>query len=157
MALVRRALLGVLALPSLARAGGPPVLEVTGAVAPPAPRRLDLEALEALGREDLVTRTPWTQGPQRFGGVPLARLLAAVEARGDRLRAVALNDYAVTMPVAEAVADGAFLATRLDGTPMPVRHRGPVWIVFPWSARPALETAVVRQRAIWQLARIDIG
>jgi hypothetical protein len=38
-----------------------------------------------------------------------------------------------------------------------VRNRGPVWIVFPWSARPALETALVRQRAIWQLARIEIG
>jgi hypothetical protein len=70
---------------------------------------------------------------------------------------VALNDYAVSMPVAAMVADGAFLATRRNGAPLPVRERGPFWIVFPWSQRPALDTALHRQRSVWQLQRMELG
>lgn len=156
MAIPRRALLDV-ALPCAAEAATPPALDIGGAIAPPAPRRLDIAAIEALGAEDLVTRTPWTEGPQAFRGVRLVRLLEAVGAHGGSLRAVALNDYAVSMPVAAMVADGAFLATRRNGAPLPVRERGPFWIVFPWSQRPALDTAVHRQRSVWQLQRMELG
>ena len=157
MTLHRRALLAGLALPCAARATDGPSLEVTGAITPPGPRRLTLAEMEALGASELVTTTPWTEGPQRFTGVPLQRLIAAIGARGTSLRAVALNDYAVTMPIAETVAQGAFLATRLNGAPLPVRTRGPFWMVFPWLSRPELETAVVRQRSIWQIARLEVA
>jgi hypothetical protein len=151
MAIARRSLLTALSLPVAARADDDPVLEVRGSIAPPVPRRLTLSQLEAIGRVELVTRTPWTVGLQRFSGLPLDRLLEAVGAQGQSLRAVALNDYAVTMPVAEAVDAGAFLATHQDGAPMPVRLRGPVWIIFPWSQRADLDTATNRQRSIWQV------
>lgn len=157
MVISRRILLAVPALPLAAAAAEDPTLEVSGAIAPPAPRRLTLSQLDALGRVDLATRTPWTQGTQHFSGLPLRRLLEAVGARGDMLRAVALNDYAVQMPVAALLASDGFLATHLDGTPIPVRQRGPFWIVFPWSQRPELETPDHRQRSVWQLQRIEIA
>jgi hypothetical protein len=68
---------------------------------------------------------------------------------------VALNDYAATIPLPAALDAEAFLATRQDGNPMPVRSRGPFWIIFPWSRRPDLDTARVRQWSVWQLARIE--
>ena len=153
----RRILLAMPALPLAAAAAEDPTLELAGAIAPPAPRRLTLSQLDALGRVDLATRTPWTVGPQHFAGLPLRRLLDAVGAQGRMLRAVALNDYAVDAPVAELLASDAFLATHLDGTPIPVRRRGPFWMVFPWSQRPELETPIHRQRSVWQLQRIDIA
>ena len=159
MALPRRSLLATLGAPGIAvaAAAGEPVLEVEGAIRPPSPRHLTLSQIDAIGRVELPTRTPWTVGPQRFGRVPLRRLLDTLGAQGTMLRAVALNDYAVSMPIAEAVASDAFIATQQDDAPIPVRLRGPFWIVFPWSQRPELDTAEHRRRAVWQLHRIDIA
>ena len=89
--------------------------------------------------------------------MPLGRLLAALGAQGTVLRAVALNDYALTMPVAAMEEDGAFLATRRDGVALAVRERGPFWIVFPWSSRPDLDTALHRQRSVWQVHRLEVS
>jgi len=157
MALARRSLLASLATPGVAAATADPALEVQGAIAPPSPRRLGLDALDAIASLPLTTRTPWTQGLQHFSGVPLRLLLDTLGAQGTTLRAVALNDYVASMPIAEAVASDAFLATRRDGAPIPVRLRGPCWIVFPWSQRPELETPENRRRAVWQLQHIEIA
>jgi len=160
MGMRRRALLGAgtfAILPALgaAQAPGRPILSVTGRIAGQA-RHFDLPALEALGRTDLSTRTSWTgTAMQHFAGVPLSRLLAEVGANGSLLRAAALNDYAVDVPVEDA-ARGAFLATRQDGEPLRVRDRGPVWLIYPWSERPELDVATFRERSIWQLRRIDV-
>ena len=156
MALSRRVLLASSLLPGTAVSASL-APEVTGAINTPTPRRLHLADLDALGTDELVTQTPWTHGTQRFGGLLLRRLLDAVGAHGGTLRAVALNDYAVTMPIAATILDGGFLATRQNGAPLPVRERGPFWIVFPWSQRPELDTAQHRQRAIWQLRRIEVS
>lgn len=160
---------GLILLPALAAA--PPVLAGTA----PAPRtrpilqvggrigmgegtQFDLAGLEALGRADLVTRTAWTgNAPRRFAGIPLARLLDHVGAQGQVLRAVALNDYAITAPVAELRQHGAFLATREEDEPLRIRDRGPVWMIFPWSQRPELDVALVRERSIWQLRAITLA
>jgi hypothetical protein len=133
------------------------ILRVTGRIAD-AERSFDLPALEALGLEVLRTRTAWT-GPEtlHFSGVPLDRLLRAVGAQGDRLRATALNDYAVNVPREDADRNGAFLATRQDGAPLRVRDRGPIWLIYPWSDRADLDLAVYRDRAIWQLRQIDVS
>lgn len=157
MAIARRSLFATLATPCIAAAADSPALEVQGAIAPPSPRLLDLAALDAIASVPLTTRTPWTQGPQYFSGVPMGQLLAALGAQGSMLRAIGLNDYAVAMPVDAVIASDGFLATRQDGAPIPVRLRGPFWIIFPWSQRPDLDTADHRQRAVWQLQRIEIG
>ncbi|WP_137180232.1 molybdopterin-dependent oxidoreductase [Roseomonas sp. AR75] len=137
---------------------GREILRVTGRIAAPDGARFDLAALEALGRADLVTRTVWTgTTPQSFAGVRLETLLAHVGAQGGTLRLVALNDYAVTAPLAELVQQGAFLATRQDDQPLRIRDRGPVWMIFPWSQRPELDVPTVRERAIWQLRTITIS
>jgi hypothetical protein len=160
----RRALAAALVLSAWPRhdaaAQGRAVLRVTGKLAGVGGREaaFDLPGLEALGTVQLVTRTAWTgEALQRFSGVPLARVLEAVQAEGDSLRAVALNDYAVTLPMEDATRHGAVLATRHDGVPMRVRDRGPIWLLYPWTERPELDTPVFRERAIWQLALIHVG
>lgn len=163
MALDRRVFLAAFGLPAVAQAQAQaqaqaePAVEVAGAIAAPNPRRLRRSEIEALGLRELVTTTPWTRGPQHFSGVPLATLLDHVGTHGDSLRAVALNDYAVTIPRGLAVSAQAFIATRVDGQPLGVRERGPFWIVFPWTQQPDLDTAIIRQWAIWQVARIEVA
>lgn len=135
------------------------ILTVTGAIGEGGrggPVSLTLDELERLGTAELETETPFTQGTLRFTGVPLRRLLDAMGARGETIRATALNDYAVDIPLEDATRHDVLLATRLDGKPMPVRDKGPIWVVYPWSQRPGLKDPRFGSRSIWQLRSLEI-
>lgn len=155
----RRALLAaplILSGPALAQGTAPrarPILDVSGQVA--APQRLDLAALDALPQGGFATRTPWFDGARRFTGVSGAALVAAFGARGTEAVATALNDYSVTIPLADFTAAGLILATRLDGEPLSVREKGPVWVVYPFDAEARLRSEVFYSRSIWQLRRLE--
>ncbi len=118
--------------------------------------RLDREMLHAIGSQTITTATIWTDGQQRFTGLPIARLLDAVDARGETLVARAINDYAMRVPVDELIRDGAFLAFERNGRPMTVRDKGPLWIIYPWDENPDLRTEAIYARSIWQLEHIRI-
>ena len=153
------ALAGLLSVASLhpARAQAAPVVLTVSGGAAPAPRDFTLAEFEALGLREMSTATPWTQGLQNFSGVPLELLLRAMGGEGvARIRAEALNRYAVEVPASDGARLGAFLATRVDGQPMRVRDRGPVWLIYPWTARPELDRPELHERAIWQLRRIEL-
>lgn len=153
VAMALAVVLAAAGLPVSAQADRPGtlVLAVDGAVA----ERLSRAELEALPQAEIVTRTPWTDGRVRFTGVPLAALVERVGANGDTLRARALNDYAVTIPLADAARHGVLVATRMDGAAMPVRRFGPYWIVYPLSAKPEIATAQTQAKMIWQLSRLE--
>ncbi|GGX56735.1 molybdopterin-dependent oxidoreductase [Saccharospirillum salsuginis] len=112
-------------------------------------------SLLELGRDRLETETPWTDGPQSFGGVPLERVLAVAGIESGRVAAEALNGYSVDIPVQAVVEAGAFLASHLDGEPMRVKDKGPYWIVFPWSSNADLDNRDVHAWSIWQLQRLQ--
>lgn len=139
-------------------AAAPVVLRVGGLIdlPPHGEAGFTLAALEALGMRRLRTTTPWTRGVQEFGGVTLASLMQAVRPRGARLRLEAINLFRAELPLEDAWQRGAFLATRQDGAPMRIRDRGPVWLIYPWSARPELDISTYHERAVWQLRRIEV-
>jgi hypothetical protein len=116
----------------------------------------DLQMLEAMPRVTIVTSTPWTEGAATFEGVPLKDLLASVAASGANLSAVALNDYAAPLPVSDADS-GAIVAYKIDGRYMPVRGKGPLWIMYPFDERPQLKTEAVYSRCAWQLRRLTVS
>lgn len=136
---------------------GPVLLTVKGRIAVTnggGAARLDRARLHALGTAELRTATPWTEGVGTFVGVPGKRLLEALGATGTMLRAVALNDYEVDIPVSDLIDYPVLLALDLAGKPLSVRERGPVWVVYPWTAYPMLDDRVHRQRSVWQLSEI---
>jgi hypothetical protein len=143
----------------LATPEGKVLLEITGAIErtnTASGAVFDLTMLSSLGVQELRTETAWTEGEQRFEGVPLRRVLDAVGARGDRLRAVALNHYESTIALDDPRAAHAFLAFRCNGSPMRVRDKGPLWIVFPWSEHPELMDDTVRTWSVWQLTGLEV-
>lgn len=143
----------------LASPAGKPVLTVTGAIGirnTPEAAVFDLVMLQALPRASFTTRTIWTDGPVAFEGVRMKDLLAALGVTDGTLHAIALNDYAVDIPVSDATADGPVIAYAVDGHALPVRSRGPLWIVYPYDARADYRSEVVYSRSIWQLNRIDV-
>ena len=116
----------------------------------------DLAMLEALPQHSFETRTPWHVGVVRFSGPLLRDVLARVQAQGQTLRATALNDYRISIPVQDARDFEVIVATRLNGEPMPVRTHGPLFIVYPFDSKPLLQSARFYERSIWQLRSLEV-
>lgn len=161
MILVRRAALALplfaVAFPATSQApAARTLLDVSGRVAAQGPAaRFDLERLDALPQAAFATRTPWLDGVRRFSGVPGGALLHTVGASGREVVATALNDYRVTIPIEDFRSTGMIIATRLDGEVIPLRQKGPLWIIYPFDAEARLRTEVFYSRSIWQLRRLE--
>lgn len=136
------------------------ILTLSGKVATPESGetwQFDLADLQALPTAKFETTTIWTEGKQAFEGVPLVALLDHVGASGKQLRAVALNDYAVTIPIADAVEGGPIVAYMRNGAEMSVRDKGPLWIVYPYDDNETYKSEEFYSRSVWQLDRIVVG
>lgn len=165
LSLFLRTLLAVLslALPlsaaELPAPAGPPLLTVTGRIAQTNDgnaARFDRAMLEAMAQTSFSTRTIWTDGEQHFTGVSLQALLAVLGARGDTIRATAINDYAVDIPREDWETGAPIIAYSNNGAPMSLRNKGPLWIVYPYDSDPAYQSEQIYARSIWQLDRIDV-
>ncbi len=116
----------------------------------------DLAALQELPKTSFTTATMWTEGPQTFEGVSLKDILDAHGIDQGTISATAINDYAIEIPVSDAVVGGPIIAYALNGAPMSVRDKGPLWIVYPYDQNANYQSEVVFSRSIWQLNRIAI-
>lgn len=164
----RRALLGSaaawlagapLAAHALDAPVGPVVLSIVGRLRTPnrgASADFDMAMLERLPAGGFSTATPWYAQPRRFSGPLLRDVLSAAGAQGTTLRARALNDYWIDLPVDDAQRHDPIIATRLDGKPMAVRDKGPLFLIYPFDARPELRTSVYYSRSAWQLRTIEV-
>ena len=165
---LRSLALGLLALAALgasAQAGtlkppaGAVVLTVTGKIGETnagASAQFDMGMLEAMPGRVTETETPWTKGRTRFEGPLGAELLDAVGAKGEMLHIVALNDYAVDVPLADFRKWPVILATRKDGQPMAVRDKGPIFVIYPFDADPSLYNETYFARSAWQVKSIEV-
>ncbi|MCC7322003.1 MAG: oxidoreductase [Rubellimicrobium sp.] len=139
---------------------GPVLLTVSGDIAATNDGdtlALDLAALEALPQTEFTTSTIWTDGPSVYTGVLLADLIDATGAGGSTITFTALNDYQVTMPMDEVTREGPLLAYLENGATMPVRLRGPIWVIYPFDDNADFRTEQTYARAVWQLDRIDFA
>ncbi len=147
------------AVADLEAPAGRPILTVTGAITHTNAGDtavFDRTMIDALPTVTLTAETPWLEGPQRFEGPRLRDILAAVGATGTHLRARALNDYEVIIPMADALDYDVILATRLNGRRLRTRDYGPLWVIYPWGDHPVLQASEYFGRSIWQLEEIDI-
>jgi hypothetical protein len=139
--------------------GGEIILTVDGAIANSNGDSnvfFDLGLLQTLPARTFVTETPWTKGPHSFTGVPLEALMDWVGARGRTVTAAALNDYSVDVPISDGPEHGALVVYLFDGQPMLSSDRGPLWIVYPFSARPETRSETFYQRAVWNLYTLTV-
>lgn len=116
----------------------------------------DLAALQAMPKTSFTTSTMWTEGAQAFDGVLLKDILDANGITSGTISAKAINDYAIDIPVSDAVVGGPIIAYALNGEPMSVREKGPLWIVYPYDQNADYQSEVVFSRSIWQLNRITV-
>ena len=136
-----------------------PILTISGAIANTNKEntaQFDRAMLEALGVETIETTTPWYDGPVKFEGVRLDKLMQHVGATGDLVLAVALNDYTREIPAADFAEHSPILALKLNGEYMPVSDKGPLFIVYPFDADEALQNQTYYGRSVWQVSQLVV-
>lgn len=121
----------------------------------PGKAEFDMDMLAALPQHSYTTQTPWYPQPRKFTGPLLRDVLAAAGTRGSKLLAVALNDYKVEIPAEDAQRRDVLMARLLDDKPMPVRDKGPLFIVYPFHTDEELRSERYYSRCAWQLKSLE--
>ena len=156
------AIAAVMLFPACSFALDPPkgdvVLTVTGNLDHPnvgKSAQFDLAMLEELQGRRATMVTPWTTGKVEFSGPLLRAVLDAAGLHGTTIKLVALNDYAAEIPFTDATTIDTILATRMDGQTMPVRDKGPLFLVYPFDKDSSLYNEKYFSRSVWQIKTIE--
>ena len=138
---------------------GPVILTVSGNISKTNALEMaqfDMAMLDALPGRETIIETPWYDGTRRFEGPLLAEILSAVGAVGQTVKVTALNDYSAEMPFNDAIDYPVILALRIDGDLIPVRSKGPGFIIYPFDEEPSLYNEMIFGRSVWQVTKIEI-
>lgn len=143
----------------LAKPTGKPILVISGNISNTNvddTAQFDRDMLEAIGLVTVETTNPWYDGRVRFEGVLMDKLMALVGAKGTNVTAVALNDYVSKLPMEDFTKFNVILAMKRDGNYMPVRDKGPLFIIYPYDSDPQLQTQTYYTRSAWQVAKLIV-
>ena len=152
---LRAALLATLLATAGPAAAEGVLLTLTGAVRD---GRVELTRadLEAMDWHQFATSTSVTSHRPEFRGVLMRDILAEAGAEGTSVRATALNDYVVEIPIEDFHRFDVLLALSMDGVPLTPRDKGPVWIVYPRDDHGVLADIRYDMRWVWQLVALHV-
>lgn len=142
---------------ALEKPRGKVVLTISGKVGETNSSRgaeFDMAMIEALPQVTFTTMTPWDRLPIKFTGPLLRDVLAAAKVQAVGLQAIATNDYKTSIPVSDTRQFDMVLAHRMNGQAIPLRTKGPLFIVYPFDTKPELKSTVYRARSAWQLKEL---
>jgi len=156
--------LGILLLPGLSASAqdglplptGRVILDIVDSEQPDKVVALDMAGIESVGVTSFTTTTYWDDGAQTFEGVLLRDLLARAGVTGETVEASALNEYSADIPMDMVRSLDILIATRWNGERMPIRTRGPLWIVFPFQDLEDEVAVKARFMSVWQLRRLTV-
>jgi hypothetical protein len=144
---------------SLAAPAEKPILTVSGKISTTNKddtAQFDRAMLESIGMETIETTTPWYSGPVKFEGISLDKLMKRIGASGERAVFVALNDYSSEIPIEDFAKYNVILALKRNGEYMPVRDKGPLFVIYPFDSKPELKNQTFYGRSVWQVAKIVV-
>lgn len=158
--LLAPALTAAIALEPLPVPSGQVVLTVDGNIAlhnnADGQAQFDMAMLQALPKTSFKTSTIWTDGVQTFEGVLIADLLTRLGNEGTEIRAYAANDYEFRFPVSDASKHDGLIAYHINGAPLPVTNKGPLWIVYPFDRDPGLQAETFQSESVWNLETMTL-
>ncbi|MFC7411047.1 molybdopterin-dependent oxidoreductase [Hydrogenophaga atypica] len=138
---------------------GRPVLVLRTSRSATAP--CDLQALDQMPQKTLETQLPPSlglRGRHRWSGVPLSHIAGLLGAGPDaEVQLIALNNYAVSVPMRDLRRYDPVLASRRDGKPLSVRDKGPLILIYPFDQHPELDAQDYLNRSIWQVHEIRVN
>ena len=98
---------------------------------------LDWDSIEEMPQAEEISDfhcvTTWSKYDCRWGGVPMLEVLDRARPTDEAKFAffTSYDGYTTNLPIGALFAPGVFLATKLDGSPLPLRYGGPVRVVIP--------------------------
>lgn len=116
----------------------------------------DRAMLEGLQQHQVTMQTPWTDGEVSFQGFRVSDLMTMVGAEGREVVATALNDFSANIPFEDFSDRDVLIALEMNGEPMRVRDKGPLWVIYPVDPSTGELTVVDRDRMVWQLRSLTI-
>lgn len=138
---------------------GPVILTISGAITTTnreGAADFDAAMLKQLPQHAITTATPWTEGESQYQGIKLADLFLYLGAKPKKLYASALNHYSIEFDYKAVEQYPVILARTKDGQPMKVRDKGPLWILYPMTDHPELNSADHHSAMVWQLRSIEV-
>ncbi len=137
----------------------PVILTVSGKIGiknTPDSAVFDAALLDTLPQHSFVTATPWFKTPVKFTGPLLRDLLQALKASGSSIKATALNDYKINIPMTDVLKYDVILASQIDGKVISVREKGPLFVIYPFDSAQELKNLTYYSRSIWQLKALSV-
>jgi len=118
-----------------------------------------LNELQALPSDKVTTETIWTDTPHTYTTVSFKTLFEHLKSdpKGKTLTMVALNDYFIKVEIDTLIEHNAFIAYAMDGKEMRIRDKGPLWVLYPFSDKPAINIPPFQAHSIWQLKAIILN
>lgn len=117
---------------------------------------LSMAAIKALPQQSFVTKTPWYPDSVKFSGPLLRDVLALTKVKGTDISAIALDDYKVQIPMSDAQQYDMILAHKINDESIPVKTKGPLFVVYPYDSKPELQALRFYERSIWQLKALTV-
>ena len=143
----------------LAPAQTAPILVVDGMIAvtnDDGKAAFDLGLLQSLPHTRITTDTPWTTGETEFEGVRLRDLLARLGAAGETVIATATDAYRIEIPIGDFRDYDVIIAYAENGRQLRPDDKGPLWLIYPFSANPGLKKDLYFSRCVWQLSGLTV-
>jgi len=120
--------------------------------------QFDMETLDQLGLVEYSVDDQQAEGRvATFQGVLLSKVLeiAGIDEEATSLRTIALNDYAIDIPISDANDYPVMIATSVNGERMTIERYGPTRIIYPYESYE-FDVTVYDPRWIWQLSTIVV-
>lgn len=117
---------------------------------------LSMAAIKALPQQTFMTKTPWYPDSVKFSGPLLRDVLALAKVKGTDISAIALDDYKVQIPMSDAQQYDMILAHKINDEAIPVKTKGPLFVVYPYDSKPELQALRFYERSIWQLKALTV-
>ena len=119
--------------------------------------QMDMPTIESVGMYEYTLADPFDEVEVTYQGPLMRDLLAlwGVPADATNLHMVALNDYAVDVPIADLLKYPVLLAVKQGGEYMPISTRGPSMLVYPYDDFD-FDRALYDNYWIWQIKSIEV-
>lgn len=135
------------------------LLTITGKIKhtnAPGVAHFDREMLEELGMVTYETETYWTNGIQKFEGVPGKLLMEAVGVTEGKLQIYAIDKYKAKVPVDDLINHRATIMLKNMGEYLTIAKKGPLWLIYPLDDKQKLLKKQINSRSVWQMRTIEV-
>ena len=118
--------------------------------------QFDREMLLKLGINTITTTSFWIDEKSTYEGVLASDIMRAVGAYGKTIKATALNDYTVDIPMSDFEKYGVLFALKINGKTLTARDKGPIWPIYPRDDFPELQNRAADKKWIYMIYKMEI-